>query len=202
MPKKIAVVSYNLTPSSSLTQDAVVFRDTLNSNGYAAELVHQWTLNETNSGYFKQARDWERYDGIAICGFYSYWTLRELILSGRPVVCANVGLADDLGLGETQREHLSEDDFNVVNTTHAIISGAGLSLGSIDIGNPVWGDSISVVNHHVDVLVSTLANNAVLVAHKTCPLVYFGWYRMSQASAGSTLFTLLVRSANWAFNGP
>ena len=39
MPKDIAVVSYNLSTKSSLTQDAVVIRDTLNSNGYDAELV-------------------------------------------------------------------------------------------------------------------------------------------------------------------
>ncbi|MBI2910459.1 MAG: hypothetical protein HYX92_22670 [Chloroflexi bacterium] len=202
MPKDIAVVSYNLTPSSSMTQDAVVFRDTLNRNGYAAELVHQWVFNEPNTSNFKQERDWERYDGIVICGFYGFWNLRELIRAGRPVICANAGYADDLGLGESLQEHISEDDFNVVNNTHPITSGAGVSLGSLDIGNPVWVDSISAHNHHVDILITTLANRAVLLAHKTRPLVYFGWYRMSQASGGSALFNLLVQSANWAFAGP
>ena len=200
MPKDIAIISYNLNTSSSLTQDAVVFRDTLNSAGYSAELIHQWSLNEPNAAYFKADEDWEKYDGIVICGFYGYWNLRELIRSGRPVVCANVGFADDLGLGERLIEHQSEDDFNVVNNTHDITSG--FALGALDIGGPVWCDSIATLNHHVDVLIKTLTNRAILVAHKTHPLVYFGWYRMSQATAGSQLFTLLVRSANWAFSGP
>lgn len=202
MAKDIAVISYNLSTSSSLTEDAVVFRDTLNSNGYSAELVHQWALNEPNSSFFKSDRDWGRYDGVVICGFYGCWNLRELIRSDRPVVCANAGYADDLGLGEGLQEHISEDDFNVINNTHAITSGAGLALGSLNIGAPVWVDSISTLNHHVDVLATTLANRAVLVAHKEYPLVYFGWYRMSQASIGSALFQLLIQSANWAFAGP
>jgi len=202
MPKKIAVLSYNLSPDASLTQDAVVMRDILNSSGYSAELVNQWALNETNASYFKASRDWERYDGIVISGFYSYWTTRELILSGRPVVCANSGYVDNLGLGERMVEHTSEDDFNVVNTTHPIMTGTGLAAGSVDIGNPVWTDSISTLNHHVDTLVTTLSNSPVLVAHKTYPLVYFGWYRMSQASTTSPLRTLLTKSANWAFQGP
>jgi hypothetical protein len=202
MAKDIAVVSYNLSTSSSLTQDAVVFRDTLNSNGYSADLVHQWAFNEPDSSNFKSEGDWERYDGVVICGFYGYWNLRELIRSGRPVVCANNGFADDLGLGERLHEHISEDDFNVVDDAHAITSGSGLSLGSLNIGSPVWVDSITTHNHHVDVLIETLASRAVLAAHKDHPFVYFGWYRMSQASSGSALFDLLVQSANWAFSGP
>ncbi len=200
MPKDIAVISSNLNKDSSLTEDAIVFRDTLNNNGYSAELVHQWSLNEPNASTFKSERDWERYDGIVICGFYGQWNLRELIRSGRPIICANAGFADDLGLGELLAEHISEDEFNIVNNAHPIT--VGLSLGSIDIGNPVWVDSISTFNHYVDVLINTLAGRAVLAAHKTYPLVYFGWYRMSQASTGSLLFELLVKSANWAFSGP
>lgn len=202
MPKDIAVVSYNLSAGSSLTQDAIVFRDTLNANGYSAELVHQWSFNEPNASYFKSEREWEKYDGIVICRFYLYWNVRELIRSGRPVVCANYGYSDDLGLGERQQEHFSEDDFEVVDATHPITSGAGVALGSLDVGSPVWTDSISTHNHHVDVLIETLAGRPVLAAHKTHPLAYFGWYRMSQASAGSKLFDLLVQSANWAFSGP
>jgi hypothetical protein len=52
MPKDIAVVSYNLNSGSSMTQDAVVIRDTLVNAGYDAELVHQWAFNEPNSSYF------------------------------------------------------------------------------------------------------------------------------------------------------
>jgi hypothetical protein len=200
MPKKIAVLSYNLNPASS--EDAVAMRDILNSTGYSAELVNQWALNETNPKFFKMSRDWERYDGIVISDFYRFWTTRELILSGRPVVCANVGYVDNLGLGECVVDHTSEDDFSVVNTTHPIMAGTGLAAGSVDIGNPVWTDSISTHNHLVDILVTTLSNNPVLVAHKTYPLVYFGWYRMSQASPASPLHTLLTKSANWAFQGP
>ncbi len=202
MPKDIAVVSYNLSTKSSLTQDAVVIRDTLNSNGYSAELVHQWAFNEPNAAEFKSEREWEKYDGVVICSFYGYWNLRELVRSGRPVICANHGFADDLGLGETLQEHVSEDDFNVVDDSHPITAGAGVPLGSLDVGSAVWLDSVSTHNHHVDVLITTLANRAVLAAHKEYPLVYFGWYRMSHASGGSDLFPLLVESANWAFSGP
>jgi hypothetical protein len=202
MPKDIAIVSYNTDPSSSQTQDAVVFQDILNRNHYSAQLVHQWAFNEPNSSFFKPERDWERYDGIVICGFYGFWNLRELIHAGRPIICANAGYADDLGLGETLQEHISEDDFNVVNSSHPITAGSGLSLGSVNIGPPVWVDSISTLNHHVDILITTLANRPVLVAHKTHSLVYFGWYRMSQASSGSSLVNILVNSAKWAFSGP
>jgi hypothetical protein len=52
------------------------------------------------------------------------------------------------------------------------------------------------------VLVTTLASQAVLVAHKTHPLAYFGWYRMSLASAGSPRFKLLIQAAGWTFSGP
>jgi len=202
MAKDIAIVSYNLNKASAQTKDAVVILDILNNNGYSAKLVHQWAFNEPNSGSFKSERDWERYDGIVISKFYGFWNLRELIRSGRPAICANVGYADDLGLGEMLKEHIAEDDFNVVNNSHPITSCAGISQGTLDIGNPVWTDSISTDNHYVDVLIATLANRAVLVAHKEFPLVYFGWYRMSQASGGSALFDLLVQSAHWAFSGP
>ncbi len=202
MPKDIAVVSYDLNPASSLTADAVVIRDTLNSNGYSAQLVTQWVFNEPDIGNFKKAEYWEKFDGVVVCNFYGFWTLRELIRAGRPVMCVNSGYADDLSLGEQEKEHVSQDVFNVVNNTHPITAGAGLALGTIDIGNPVWVDSISTFNHYVDVLMTTLANQAVLVAHKTQPLTYFGWYRMSQASAGSPLFKLLVQTANWTFSGP
>lgn len=120
-------------------------------------------------------------------------------------MCTVAGYADDLGLGERLIEHVSEDDFNVVDNTHPITAGAGVAgvpLGSIDIGSPVWVDTLSTRNHYVDVLVNSVANRAVLVAHKTHPFVYFGWYRMSQASSGSPLFDLLLQSANWAFSGP
>ena len=200
MGKDIAVISYNLNPGSSLTADAVVFRDTLNGAGYSAKLVHQWSINEPNASYFKSEKDWERYDGIVICGFYGAWNLRELIRSGRPVICANVGYVDDLGLGEVIQEHISEDDFTVANNTHPITTG--YSLGSLDIGNPVWVDSIATNNHLVEILITTLSNSAVLVVHKTHPLVYFGWYRMSQTSESSPLFDFLLKSAKWAFSGP
>lgn len=200
MPKDIIVVSYDLNPGSALTTDAVVIRNTLNSAGYSAQLVHQWAFNEPDAANFKQAKFWDGVDGIVICNFYGFWNLRELIQAGRPVVCVNSGYVDDLGLGEREQEHISEDSFNVINNSHPIT--AGLPLGAIDIGNPVFTDSVSTLNHHVDVLVTTLANQAVLAAHKTHRLTYFGWYRMSQASAGSALFNLLVKSANWTFSGP
>lgn len=202
MPKDIAVISYNLNPQSPNTADAIVFQDTLNDNGYSAELVHQWSLKEESS-QFKSNRDWGRYDGIVICDFWGYWNLRELILSGRPVICANRGFADDLGLGafSDSSEHIYEDDFRIINNTHPIT--AGFSLGSIDIGTPVFVDSIYTGNHYVDNLITTLSNSPVLVAHKTYPLVYFGWNRyISKASTGSQLFELIVKSANWAFSGP
>ena len=47
-----------------------------------------------------------------------------------------------------------------------------------------------------------MRNQAVLTAHKTEPVSYFGWYRMSQASAGSPLFNLLTQAANRTFSGP
>jgi hypothetical protein len=202
MPKDIAVVSYDLNPTSSLTTDAVVIRDHLNNNGYSAQLVNQWVFNEPNAAFFKNADYWEKFDGVVICNFYVSWNLRELIKAGRPVMCVNAGYCDDLGLGANPAEHLSQDVFNVVNNTHPITAGVGLALGTVDIGSPVWTDSISTSNHHVDVLMTTLANQAVLVAHKTQPLSYFGWYRMSQASAGSQLFALLKQAANWTFSGP
>jgi hypothetical protein len=200
MPKDIAVVSYDLDPTSSLTQDAVVIRDQLNKAGYAAELVHQWSFDETNSATFKTQEQWERYDGIVICNFYGAWNLRELIQASRPTLCVNAGYADDCGLAEGPRDHASEDKFNVINNSHPITTG--IPLGVIDIGDPVFFDSVSTFNHHVDVLVTTLAGAAVLAAHKTHPLAYFAWYRMSQASAGSLLFKLLVQTANWTFSGP
>jgi hypothetical protein len=202
MPKDIIVVSYDTNPASSLTSDAVVIRDKLNSSGYSAQLITQWVFNEPDSANFKKADYWEKCDGVVICNFYDAWNLRELIRAGRPVMCVNAGYADDLGVGERPQEHVSQDVFNVVNNTHPITAGAGLALGTVDIGNPVWVDSVSTFNHHVDVLMTTLANQAVLVAHKTQPLTYFGWYRMSQASAGSQLFTLLAQAANWTFSGP
>lgn len=200
MPKDIAIISYNLDPGSSLTSDAVIIRDTLNAAGYSAVLVHQWSLKETDAANFKSADEWEKYDGVVICNFYGFWNLRELIRSGRPVICANVGYADDLGMGEQVVEHISEDDFTVINNTHPIVTG--LPLGSIDVGSPVWLDSLSTFNHHVNNLITTLSNKPVLAAHKTKPIVYFGWYRMSQASAGSQLFDILRRCANWVFSGP
>lgn len=202
MPKDIAVVSYDLTPGSSLTSDAVIIRDKLNSSGYSAQLVHQWVFNEPDSANFKKADYWEKYDGVVVCNFFGSWNLRELIRAGRPVLCVNAGYADDLGLGNNQQEHVSQDVFNVINNAHPITAGAGQALGTIDIGDPVWLDSISIYNHHVDVLITTLANQAVLVAHKTQPFTYFGWYRMSQASVNSQVHALLVQTANWTFSGP
>jgi hypothetical protein len=199
MPKDIAVVAYDTNPASA--PDAVVIRDRLNASGYSAQLVHQWAFNEPNA-QFKKAEYWEKFDGVVITDFYVFWNLRELIRAGRPVMCVNVGYVDDLGLGENVTEHVSQDVFNTVNNTHPITAGSGLALGNFDIGSPVWLDSISTFNHHVDVLITTLANHAVLAAHKTNPLSYFGWYRMSQASAGSKLFTLLLQTANWTFSGP
>ena len=196
--KRIAVVSYGLTPGDPLTDDAIVFKDTLNSAGYRAELVHQWAFDETNSSTFRKAARWRRYEGVVICGFYYFWNLRELILSHVPVICANVGYVDDLGMGEDQQEHIPDHMFNVV-ATHPIIAGAGLAPGSLDIGSAVWLDSTFCIDHAVDVLITTQSNRPVLVAHQTHKLVYFGWYRMSQANAGSALFDLITQSAKWAF---
>ena len=198
MAKRIAVIAYSLVASDPLTADAVVFRDTLNGAGYTAELVPQSWLDETDAAHFKKAAAWSKYAGIVICGFYDFWNLRELTLSQRPVICADIGYVDDLGLGEDQQEHVSEHLFNIV-ATHPIITGAGLAPGGLDIGASVFLDSTSTLDHHVNVLIATSANRAVLIAHKTHKLVYFGWYRMSAASPGSPLFKLLVQSAKWAF---
>lgn len=201
MSKNVAVVSYNLNLDSAKTADAIIFRDTLNRNGYYAKLVHQWSLFESNETFFKSAQDWKQYDGIIICGFYSYWNLRELIRSGRPIICSNAAYVDDIGLGEPRTEQLCEDDFIVVDQIHPIIGEASLPLGSLAIGSPVSFNTISTDNHHVEVLVRSLSYRPVLVAHKTHPLVYFGWYGMSEASANSVLCDLLLQSANWAFSG-
>jgi hypothetical protein len=200
MPKDIAVVAYDTNPASA--PDAVVIRDRLNASGYSAQLLHQWSFKETDPAQFRRAEQWERFDGVVICDFYVFWNLRELIRAGRPVICMNAGYVDDLGVGESRTESVSQDVFNVVNNTHPIITGSGLALGTFDIGNPVGLNSVSTFNHHVDVLITTLAGNAVLATHKTHPLTYFGWYRMSQASAGSKLLTLLLQTANWTFSGP
>lgn len=200
MPKNIAIVSYDRDPSSPLTQDAIAVRDELERGGYAAELTHPWSCDETNVRAFEPAEPWERYDGIVICSFYPFWDVRGLVRAGRPVLCLNVGDADDLGLAKTKREHASEDRFNVVNNAHPIT--AGFSTGVLDIGNPVFFDAVSTLGH-VDVLVTTLASQAVLVAHKTQLLAYFGWHTMARASADSPLFKLLTQAADWTFSdGP
>src|SRR5271165_278908 len=196
--KRIAVVAYSLDKNDPLTADAIVFRDTLIKAGYKAELVPQSSFDETDATHFKTAAAWKRYDGIVICGFYVFWNLRELTLSQRPVICANIGYVDDLGLGEDQQEHVSEHLFNVV-AAHPIIASAGLALGGLDIGSAVWLDSTFTLDHLVNVLITTPANKAVLIAHKTHKLVYFGWYRMSAASPASALFKLIVSAAKWAF---
>ncbi len=54
-------------------------------------------------------------------------------------------------------------------------------------------------DHLVGNVITTNANKPVQVARKTHKLVYFGWYHMSTASAGSTQFELLVQSTKWAF---
>ncbi len=197
MSKKIAIISYDLDPTSSLTADAIAIQSKLNAAGFSTKLVHQWSLNEPDTADFKKATYWGKFDGIVICNFYGFWNLRELILSKKPVMCVNSGYADDLGLGESPLEHVTESSFNLINNTHPITIGLG--LGAFGIGSPVWLDSISTLNHDVVVLVNTLANHPVLVAHKTHKLSYFGWYRMSQASAGSSLNDLLVRTAKWTF---
>jgi hypothetical protein len=114
----------------------------------------------------------------------------------------NVGYVDDFGVGERQQEHAAEDVFLVTDEEHPITAGAGLGPGTFNAGAPVFFDSVSTLNHHVNVLVTSLANQAVLAAHKTEPLTYFGWYRMSAAPAGSPLRTLLTQAANWTFAGP
>ena len=194
--KPIAIVSYSLNNADPLTADAVVFRDTINSlPAYNASLVHQWSFDET-SPQFHSAAQWKAYAGVVIGPFYYYWNLRELILSGVPVICANIGYVDDLGLAEMPVEHVSQHLFNVVKA-HPIT--AGFPLGGLDIGGTVWLDSTSTLDHLSDGLITTMTNRPVLVAHKTHKLVYFGWYRMSQATPASALFKLLKQAAAWAF---
>jgi len=202
MPKDIAVVSYDLDPTSALTTDAIAVRDTLNANGYAAQLVHQWSFDETNPTTFKHAADWERYDGVVICNFYDAWPVRELVRAVRPTIMLNVGYVDDFGVGERLQDHTTENVFLVTDEKHPITAGAGLPLGPVNIGTPVFYDSVSTLNHHVDVLLTSLANQAVLTAHKTEPLAYFAWYRFSAAQPNSPLRSLLAQTANWAFAGP
>ncbi len=200
MKKKIAVISYNLSPSASLTRDAMAVRDRLNGIGYDCELIHQWSLDESNTGYFKFDHEWERYDGIVICYFFGYWDVRELIKSGRPILCMNAHFADNFGLGTRRTEHKSEDEFVIVNNTHNIITSVPLSMGPIDFGNTIWTDSVNTTNQHVDTLVKSLGGQAVLTAHKSRQLAYFGWYRMSQAGSSDTTFRLLETTANWVFS--
>ena len=198
MPKRIAVLSYDLNPASLLTTDAVVVQNFLNASGYTATLVHQWRLDETNAAMFFSAAEWLRlFDGIVICEFYDFWNLREVILSKLPVLCLNSGYVDDLGLGEQPVTHASENECKITINTHPIT--LGLALGVHNTGNPVYADSVSTFDHNVQVLATTLVNNAVLVAHKTHKLIYFGWYQMSKASPGSLLFHLLKSAAAWAF---
>jgi hypothetical protein len=199
MPKKIAVISYSLTSSDTLTADANVFFSTLNNAGYQAELVPQSYLDESAPS-FKNTAYWKGFNGIVICNFYYFWPLREIILSQVPVICANIGYVDDLGLAEQPVDHAAIASFTLSNNTHPITTG--LALGSIAIGgsSSVWTDSTSTLDHDVTTLaVTSTTKHPILVAHKKLKLVYFGWYRMSQAPAGSPLFTLLVNAANWAF---
>ncbi len=198
MKKNIAVVAYDLNPGSSLTSDAVVIQNDLNAAGYNATLVNQWVFNEPNAAYFKNAAYWSGFDGVVICNFYGTWNLRELILSQKPVICINSGYVDDLGLGEYLDEHISENTFHVINNTHPAMGG--MALGTFTNPGAIWVDSISTFNHFVDILVTSLANQPLLVVHKSKKLAYFGWYRMSQAGAGSVLNKLLVSTAKWAFS--
>ena len=197
MAKRIAVISYDLDPASPLTTDAVVVRNTLAAAGYQATLVDQGRLNESDPATFFSAAEWIReFDGIVICEFYEFWNLREVICSRLPIICLNSGYVDDLGLGEQSITHTPETACKVV-LNHPIT--AGLPIGIHNIGSAVYVDSVSVHDHFVDVLVTTVANNPVVIAHKTHKLVYFGWYRMSSASNGSALFKLLNQAAQWAF---
>jgi hypothetical protein len=128
--------------------------------------------------------------------------VRELVRAARPTIILNVGYVDDFGAGERLQDHTAENVFLVTDEKHPITAGAGLPLGPVNIGSPVFYDSVSTLNHHVDVLLTTMANQAVLTAHKTEPLAYFAWYRLSTAQPGSPLRSLLVQTANWAFTGP
>jgi hypothetical protein len=198
MPKDIAVVAYSLDPTEPLTKDAVTISNALNANGYSAQLVHQWSFDELRADFRPQSF-WEQFDGVVLGFFYGTWNLRELIRAKTPVICTNAEYVDDLGLAERLVMFVNDDEFLVVNATHPITAGAGLSVGGIDVGADIGADSVNTFNHHVDVLVTTLANQPVLVAHKTQPLVYFGWYQMAKATPGGKAFTLLLQSANWAF---
>ena len=202
MKKHIAVVCYDdKTPTDPITANAVVMRDTLNQAGYDAVLVHQWSLDErarSRASPFKTAKDWKRYDGVVLAGsFYYSWPLVELILSQRPVICTNVGYVDDLGLGDAVHEDAAQQYYTVQTKGHAIT--AGQSVGGLDVGSHVWMDATWSLNHKVTVLVTTMAGNVVLAAHNKRPMVYFGWYRMTDAAAGSPLFSLLTNAAKWAF---
>jgi hypothetical protein len=194
--KRIAVVAYSLTIDDPLTVDSIAFMNCLNQSGvYNATLVSQSCLDETSKSYWEAAR-WKRFAGVVITNFYQFWNLRELILAKLPVICANVGYVDDLGLAEMPQEHIIDHQFNVI-LAHPITSG--FPLGGLDIGNAVWVDSTSTLDHNVNSLITTAANRAVLVAHKTHKLVYFGWYRLSFAQPNSPLFKLLLQSAKWTF---
>lgn len=199
--KKIAVVSYDLNPASGLTKDAIAIQNQLQAAGAVVTLVMQWVFNEPNTATFKNAAYWAGFDGIVICNFYGNWNLRELILSQKPIICLNSGYADDLGLGEARVEHISENSFNVTNNTHPIMVMSGMTtLGAFSVPFGLYLDSIYTNNHYVDILTTSLANQPVLVAHKSKKICYFGWYQMSEAIMDPQLNNLLIASANWAFN--
>jgi hypothetical protein len=199
MPKTIAVVSYDVVSDNN---GGIVCNE-LNKLGYSAEHVHQWVFNETNPATFRKAAQWKKYDGIVMSGdFYAFWTLRELIRSGRPVICMNRGYVDDLGLGETTQDHPVQSVYKVVNATHPITAGAGLAPGTFDFGEKSQFTSVSTHNHHVDVLLTTLASEPTLVAHKTERYTYFPWWRFESYSPENKVYHLLKHAAHWTFGGP
>jgi hypothetical protein len=199
MAEKVMLATYSGQTDSSgapTHPDARIIYEVTQDMGLEVDIVHQWVFNPNNALYMKES-ELERYDGIIYANIYGYWDFTELIASRRPFLttCSTATIA--VALGNGMREHSHREMFNIVNTAHPITNG--LSPGSIDIGNPMWVDSVGTSNKKVDVLIEGESGDDVLVAHQDKRYAFFGFYRLSQAggSGDVDIRDLLNRTIRW-----
>jgi hypothetical protein len=199
MAEKILLATYDGSTDSSgvpTHSDAAVVYEVMQDLGLEVDVVHQWVFNPNNSMYMNETEH-ERYDGIVYANTYGYWDFTELVASRRPFLTTCSSATPAFALGNGTQEHSNREMFNIVDNTHPITSG--LTLGSVDIGNAMWVDSVSTHNKKVDVLIEGESGDDVLVAHEDKRYAFFGFYRLSQAggSGDVDVCDLLSKTIQW-----
>ena len=184
--------TYDGTNDGEFAADTrIIFRRMIDKN-IDVTLMGQSHLERQSVDFYEQ------FDIVVIPNSIGHGkNVSNLLRSRKATIIMHHGYAVHFGLGDNLVSHHLSESIAISDEDHPIISE--FSSQRLDIGSSIWIDGIRGAVDRTDNLAFDESDQSIVISAKTdFPYVWFGPYRLSQASPFSPVLIIFDRAVDWA----